>query len=472
LKFEKEILDDHQAKLTVVIEPSQFDQFKIKAVRKISVNTKIAGFRPGKAPIDVVKRLYGDEAIDNEAIEILVNEIYPDLLKEADLKPSGAGKLEKVESKNPPKLVFLVPLEPEISLGDYHSIRMDYTPELIDKEDVDKVIHRLQLNFSTAEPTNHLISQGDLVTVKINANEVNATKDESGVVLKDSPLQLIIGENDSQDEKFPYDGFEQQLLGLKAGDINKFGYHYPKDSPYEKLQGKDIEFIVNVQSVRILKKPELNDEFAKTVGNYDSYDKLQESIKKELEESKTQEYDHNFIYNLIDKIISTSTIKYPPQFFEEEKQRVLKNFEQDLATQNLDLTTYLKMNELDKDKFIKEEIEPAAKHQLEHSLILEEISKKEKIELEKDELKEEYSQTFLEIQSKLDYKKLRRQFTSKGLANRVLIQAASRLMNKRVNKRLIAIATGKYIEGQEIKETKEVLEEKHVIDKANHKRKI
>ena len=95
LKFTKEILEDQQARITVEFEPAFLDEFKQKAVRKISSKTKIAGFRPGKAPVDVVKRLYGDEAIEEEAIELLVNDIYPKLLKEAEINPAAPGTTGK-----------------------------------------------------------------------------------------------------------------------------------------------------------------------------------------------------------------------------------------------------------------------------------------------------------------------------------------------------------------------------------------
>ena len=454
LKFTKDLLENHQVKITVEIESVQFDQYKQRAARKISNDSKIAGFRPGKAPFDVVKRIYGEEAIDNEAVEMLVNDVYPQIIKEAEIKPSGPGTLEKIESKNPPKFIFLVPLEPEINLGDYHAIRKEYSPSSIDQEDIDKVLHRLQLNFATAESTDHPIQKGDLISIKINAKLTKPVESENPDVLINAPYQMIVGEEYPDQEKFPYEGFEKEIMNLNNGEDKKFSYKYPDNSSYEKLKGKEVEFDVNIQSVKSLKKSEINDDFAKTVGNFETLKALGDSIKKELEDTKTRDYDQNYFHDLIDKIISISTIKYPPQVLEDEIAQVLKTFEQDLAIQNLDLATYLKVNELDKDKFMKEEIEPAAKHQLEHSLILTEINKREKIELEKDELQEEYSQTFQEIQSTLDYKKLLRQFTSKGLADRVLMQAASRLMNKRIHKRLKEIATGEYKPISEIKDEK------------------
>jgi trigger factor len=446
LNFTKEILEDQQARITVELESSLLEDFKTRAVRKISSKTKIAGFRPGKAPTDVVKRLYGDEAIEEEAIELLVNDIYPKLLKEADIHPAAPGRLEKTENKNPPKFVFLIPLEPETTLGDYHALRMDYVPVQATDKEVDDVIHQLQLNYSTAAPVDREACLGDLAEIKITANLTNPQKDEKAEVLKDSPYQVILGEEENKEDKFPFAGFDDQVIGLKKNEEKRFIHDYPDSSPFEKLKGKKVEFIIIVQNIRELKKPELNDDFAKTLGNVKSLVDLKESIKKDISDSKVHDYDHKYFDELIDKIISISKIKYPPQVLEDETQRVLSNFEQNLTSQNLDLDTYLKMNQIEKEKFLAEDIKSAAKHQLEQYLVLEEIRKQEKIELEKEELQKEYSKTFSEIQQNTDIQKLRRQFTTKGLANRVLLQTASHLINKRVESRLKEIATGKFVE--------------------------
>ena len=444
MKFTKELQKDHQIKITLDVESSQISEYRLRAVRKISSQTKIAGFRPGKAPLDVVKRLYGDQALEEEAQDLLVHDLYPALIEEAKIKPSGPGRLEQTITSDPPKFIFIIPLEPEVKVGDYHAIRMEYLPEKVKNDEIEKVLHRLQLNFSTAEPVKREIQSGDLVEVMISANSQNPPQNENAEVLKDSPHQLIIGENQSDGDQFPFSGFDTHLIGLRIEEENKFKHKYPKDSAFEKLQGKNVEFLIKVKSIRSLKKPELNDEFAKSLGGYENFQALRDSITKELQGAKDREYDDKFYQDLLDKIIKISIIKYPPHILQEEIDRVLHNFEHSLADQNLDLTTYLKMNNLEREKFVEDEIKPIAIHQLEQTLVLEEIRNLEKIELEKDELQKEYSQSFSELQSTQDFQRLRRQFSTKGLANRVLLQTATRLMNNRVELRLKDIVTGKH----------------------------
>jgi len=126
LKIETHPREDHQTTMVVEVDAERLEGARRRAARKIAERAKIPGFRPGKAPYDVVRRLYGDAVITEEAVEILVDDIYPQAIKEADIKPSGQGQLENIESMDPPKFVFTVPLAPTVELGDYRSVRLPY----------------------------------------------------------------------------------------------------------------------------------------------------------------------------------------------------------------------------------------------------------------------------------------------------------------------------------------------------------
>jgi len=119
LKFEKEILEDRQAKLTVEYSEQEFEGFKRRAAMKIAKNAKIPGFRPGKAPYNVIVNHFGEGAILQEAIDILLDDDYGKILEQAEIEPSSQGSLESIEKYDPPSLVFIIPLEPEVELGNY-----------------------------------------------------------------------------------------------------------------------------------------------------------------------------------------------------------------------------------------------------------------------------------------------------------------------------------------------------------------
>ncbi len=135
MKIEKEVLEDQQVKFTVEVDSDQVEASKRKAAKKIARRVKVPGFRPGKAPYQVIQRQVGDEAILEESIEILVNEVYPQVIKDAEIDPYGPGNLENVPSLDPVTLEFIVPLMPEVEVADYHAIRLPYEPpEITDTE--------------------------------------------------------------------------------------------------------------------------------------------------------------------------------------------------------------------------------------------------------------------------------------------------------------------------------------------------
>ncbi len=459
MKFEKKLLKDHQVQLTVNFDQETFDHYKVLAARSISSKSKVPGFRPGKAPMDVVKRIYGEEYVNEEALELLVHDKYSVLLEEAKVEPAAAGKLEKVEKLNPPELVFIVPLEPVIELGKYQEIQKKFELPQIAEKEIDEVIHNLQLNYATAEKVEREAKKGDLVNFKLTAIVSDPEEGESDELLKDSPYQMVIGEK--QREEFPYEGFDKELLGLKASDKKELTHKYPKNSTFEKLQGKEVKFFIDTLDVKEMKLPEVTDEFAKSISGLDSLEMLKTSIKNQLAYTKNADYEEKYYNELIDEIIAKSKLSYPPVLLEEEIDHVLHDFEHNLAHQNMDLETFLKLNKMKKPDFIEKEIKPVAKRQLEHALVLEQISKEEKIELKQEDIEKAYRQTMYEYQTRDDFNRIKRELSPKKLANSILMQAASRLMNRQVLDRIKQLANGEASnEKEEVKEKKTKKQEK------------
>lgn len=440
MKFEKKTLQNHQLELIVETNLEEFNQSKIKAARTIAKESKIAGFRPGKAPFDVIKRLYGEEYIEERALDTILNELYPVLLKQAELKPYAPGKLEEIIEKKPPKFRLSIPLEPTVELTDYKSIKSPYNLPKIGQNEIDSVLKNLQTNYATAEEVDRKTEKGDLVSLKINAVLTKPQKDQSPEILQNTPHQVILEEN-SDDEQFPFKGFSDNLLGLEKNEQKEITFRYPKDSQYDHLQNEEVKFLIQIESIKKLTKPEVNDDFAKTLG-VDDLNSLKESIQLQLENEKRNEYDNQYYNDLLGKIAQKSKIHYPPQALEEEIQDVLKNIEQNLAGQNLDLDTYLKINNREKEEFIEKDVKPAAQKRLEHALILDEISRTEKIKLDQEDLQREYTKSIQQIQSAPDFHKLQKQLTTRKLSNAMVMQAASRLMNQRTLEKLKAYATG------------------------------
>jgi trigger factor len=440
LKFEKKNLDNHQVEITVETDEEQFKKSKGKAAREISKESKIPGFRPGKAPYDVVLRIYGEDYIEERAVELMINELYPQIIKEADIKPYGPGKLDDILEKNPPKFKLTIPLEPVVELADYKTLKVPYKLPKTTEKEIEAVLKNLQTNYATAEEVDRPSESGDLVTAVINAVMTKPDEGQDAQILKDTPHQAILGEN-TEEEQFPFKGFSDNMIGMSKGEEKEFTHKYPKDSDYEHLRGKEVKFTVRLETVKKLVKPKLDDEFAKTLG-LDDLKTVKESIQLQLETEKRNEYDNEYYDDLLDKLVKKSVVKYPPLALEDEINDVLSNFESNLAKQNLDLDTYLKINSREREDFIEKDIKPAAQKRLEHALVMDEVGRTEKIELDQAELQQEYARSFMQMQNAPDFQKLQKQFTTQKLANVTVMQAASRLMNLKTLEQLKAYASG------------------------------
>jgi len=459
LKIETENRDDHQIKIVAESDEATLETFKVKASRKISNESKIPGFRPGKAPYAVIRRIYGDELIQKQAIEMMIDDIYPKIIEETKVKPYGPGTLEKIESEVPPKFSFLVPLEPEVKIKDFHNIRQEYAlPTVTDKE-VEDYLERVRKTYATAEPVERPTEKGDLVYLKLKGVGQNPETMQEEELFKETPLQLVIGDTTVGENDFPFKDFDQKLIGAKINEEQKFDYDYPADDADTKLAGKTVQFSFTVQSIKFMKLPEVNDELAKMVGKFENTDALKAAIRKQLEMNAKSEYERKYFDELIQKISKDAIVQYPPQAIDDEIEHVLNSIRNDLASQKMDLETYLKTLKKEKGTFINEDVKPVAIKRLEQSLIFEEIAHKENIKLDEKELNNAFSQTIQELQVTSDFQKMQRKLSPQRLSNAIAMQAANRLMSTHVLDRLKDIATGEY-EKKQAEESKNASEKK------------
>jgi trigger factor len=396
----------------------------------------VPGFRPGKAPYEIVVRTFGDAAVTEQAIDLLIDAEYNNILKEADVNPGAAGSLESVESLEPPKFIFRVPLAPEVDLGDYHSIRMDYEWNAPAEEDVDKALEDLRQMYATTENVDRAIEVGDyvLVDVKSETKELNRTGFATFV------------RNENRGTEWPYNGFAKELVGLNAGESKTINHEFPADWEVDELKGLNAEIEVTVKTVRGVTLPDINDEFAKMTGAGETVEALREAVRKDVVTSSQAKYDDVYFVELIEKIKENAKIKFHPHTLEHEGEHVLSDLANRLAQQSMDLDTYFKVRETTREKFIEEEVNPVAKKRLERGLILDEVVRKENIQLDNDALDAEYNNTLNSLaQQGMDFSKLSGgKKGQKQLSEAIAMESASRVMTRKALDTLKAIATGEY----------------------------
>ena len=471
MKIEKQLLEDHQMQLTVEVDAEVMEANKRRAARQIAKRGKIPGFRPGKAPYDVIVRTYGEAAIVEQAMDLLVDDIYPKVLDQAEIKPAAAGSLEKIEELDPPKLIFKVPLAPEIDLGDYRSIRHPYKYSAPGKKELEAALNDFRRMYATTETVERAVELEDYVLVDVKGERVKPKDEEDRAAALSRSGYALVVRKDARDDDWPFPGFGKELVGMKPEETKTIKHKFPKDDPDESLQGETVIFEVTMKTVRAMILPELDDELAKMAGQHETLDDLKEALKQDLENRAQTEYDDEFFVELIDKIKAGATIKYPPQVVEHEAQHVIEDLGQRLSQQGLELDTYFKMQQTTPEKFLEEEAKPVAIKRLERSLIMDQLAREEKIEVDEESLQGEFGQTMMELQYQgMDLSKVRGgKRGQQQVAEAIAMESANRLMTRRILERIKAIATGELEKEEKEKAEAEKKAKKASADKKSEK---
>jgi trigger factor len=412
LNIEQQILENHQVKLTVQVEESKLEEAKHRAARHISQHKKIAGFRPGKAPYPIVLRNFGEETILEEALDILVKDIYPKVIEESNIKPYGPGSLENMPKLDPLTFEFIVPLEPEVVLGNYMEIRIPYKLKSISKKDITKVLEDLRERQVVLEPTDQPAKEGDQVYIKLSIMRLHPAEDEIPSLVNDRRMPVVISLKAENKSEWPFPGFSQHLLGLTNDEEKTVLYTYPENSDYKELRGKETEIKIKVEEIKRRILPELTDEFAQSVSEqYENLASLTDDIRKSLERQTKEDYDNNYNDKIMKELLKDTVIKFPPQMLDREIDLYTEQLENRLTQQKMDMATYLKMRKIDSDA-LRTEIKPQAEERLKHTLVLLEIARAENIHVENNELETESMRTLDELGRMMPAEKARKTLTN------------------------------------------------------------
>jgi trigger factor len=452
LNINTEFLETHEAKLTVIVEPENFEGAKRRAARQLSKKYKIPGFRPGKAPFAVVQKHLGDGAITEQAIGNLIDEIYPKAIEEADLKPYGPGSLEEMSSMDPLTFEFLVPLVPEVELSDYQDIRIEFQTKEVKEENIQEVINNLRESQATIEAVERPIEEGDMVYITLSGDKKGEEDPEKKVLLEERRYPVIIEKEDAtQESEYPFPGFSRKLIGLSVGDKKSFQNTFKKDYEFEELQGVTGIYKVTVEEIKGRSLPEVNDDFAKSVGNYETVEDLNTEIRQTLEEQFESEQLSEYDSQIIDVLAENSTIKYPPQMLEDEIDDFIHDLEHRLANQGLTIDLYLKSRSIEMSG-LRDEVRDNAEARMKRGLILMEVANMEKISIPQEEITERVQKTLQEVAAYYSEEEANRLGTGANLEN-LRSRIATDEIISRTLKKLRNIAMG--ITEEEREETTE-----------------
>jgi trigger factor len=434
LKVTTQELDNCEVLMTVEIDDRQKERLLEKAARRISRQVRIPGFRPGKAPYRIVVSKFGIEAIQDEAMSDLTQEVFQQALSEVDITPYAQASLDDV-AWEPLTMKVKIPVNPVVELGDYRDIRVEFEEPEVTEEEVEEELQRLHDQQATYSPVDRAAQLGDRVSVTVSEKDLNTGE----MLAEESDFALMLHESEEDDELID---FSSHLVGLAAGEQTIWTHTYPADYNLEKLAGKEVEIFTRVNEVKEKEGIELNDDFASLIGDYDTLDELKAGIKEDLIKRKQYEFDRELMPEVLDQVLETiETVKWPLALEEQELDHVIQQRERELAQQGLDLQTYLGMQQKTLEEY-REELRESVQQNIKTSLVLGKIIELEKLEVDREELTQ---QAELMVMLSRGTREAQEAFRSPA----GLQALANNLLYDKARERLLAIAKGE-VEVEEI----------------------
>ena len=352
-----------------------------EAVRALSRRTRVAGFRPGKAPRPVLERVLGPGAVLDEAVDHLMQTAYREALVEKEILPLTNAEVEVVQAEEGKPLIFkaTVQVRPEVELGDYRDFNFRPEIESIDESKVDKVVDELRdQNASLAPVEDRPAMKGDYTVIRMEGSRDGAPF-EGGTSER---MPLIIGE----DRLIP--GFEDNLIGLAVGESKGFDITFPADYFEAELAGKEVHFEVEVRELREKIMPDLDDEFARSMGDFTDLANLRTEVKARLERNALDKARHEFADKIIDYGVANASVDLPDVLIDQEVEVMHDEFRASLARQGITEEAYLKVTSKS-DADLHADFRPDAEKRVKVLLVLSKIAETEGIVISEPDVEAE-----------------------------------------------------------------------------------
>ncbi|HEX3265354.1 MAG TPA: trigger factor [Candidatus Limnocylindrales bacterium] len=365
----------------VELPPERLDAAISEAVRHLSQRNRIPGFRPGKAPRGVLEAVLGKDAVIEEAMDHLVQRAYRDAMVEKEILPLAQAevKVEQGEEGKPVIFTANVQVRPEVTLGDYRGFNFKPEIETIDDAKVQKVVDELRdQNASLGPVIERGARNGDFVIIGYTGTQ-EGVPFEGGSTDR---MPLILGE----ERLIP--GFEANIVGLKPGETKGFDITFPEDYPEDALAGKPAHFEVELKELREKNVPAEDDEFAKSIGQFEDLVGLRAEIKSRLERNALDRARHEFADKIIEYATANATLELPDVLVEQEIEIMHDELRGSLARQGIDEAAYLKVaGKTDAD--LHAEFRPRAEKRVKVLLVLTKVAEAENLEIPDSEVRAE-----------------------------------------------------------------------------------
>ncbi len=384
MAVKSEQVEKNLVKLTFEISREELLKGIDKAYHKNAKKISVPGFRKGKVPKAVIEKYYGEEVFYDDAINFVLPEIYDAAVKEADIVPVARPEIdiEEIKKDEPIVVTALVTTKPEVKLGKYKGIKLDKIEYTVSEEDVDKDIEATRKkNARLITVEDRAVENGDITVIDFDGFA-------DGVAFpggKGENYELEIGSGSF------IPGFEEQLVGAKTGDEIDVKVTFPEKYHAEDLAGKDATFKVKVHEIKTREYPELDDDFASEVSEFETLDEYKKSIREKLEKAAEEKAKTETENAVVDKAVEASSVDIPDAMIEAQIDRMVNDFAQRLSYQGMNLDMYLQYTGSTMEAF-REGFKEQAEKQVRTSLIVEAIAKEEGIEATQEEIDEKIAE--------------------------------------------------------------------------------
>ena len=377
-----ELRDNRQMLLTIEVPQERVDAALAQAARRLSQKYKIPGFRPGKAPREVVERMVGKQALLEEVVDDLGPKVYKEALDAHSIEPYGMGEMEDF-SLEPMVFKMVVPLAPVVELGDYKSLRVPYLAPTVDEHEVEHQLEHIRDNNAILEPvSDDAAAEANMIATV----DIEGAVDGAPFISKQEKVTINLYPPLDRDEEML--DFSEPIIGMKPGEDKAFTLPVPETERYGEFRGKTAEFNVHLHSLQKRELPALDDALAQTVGDYETLEALKTEIRSELAKTAQRQADDRYGDECIETLVKHATIDFPPQMIKVEVDELVARTERRLKEQQMKMADYLEALGKSEEQY-REELKPTAEVRLKRGLALNQLVKDENLTVSDEEVEQQ-----------------------------------------------------------------------------------
>ena len=371
MQVKVENVDKNVIQLEIEVDADKLEQGLQKAFLKNSNKFNIPGFRRGKAPRYIVEKFYGEQVLYEDAINVVCPDAYDQAIEENDLHPVDRPEIDIKQIGKGQTLIFTakVTVKPDVELGEYKGVEVKKTEAIVTDEDVEKEIEKvLDKNARLVSIDDRPVASGDTAIIDFEGF-LDGVPFEGG---KGIDHNLVIGSGTF------IPGFEDQLIGVAAGEEKDVNVTFPEDYGKAELAGKAVNFKVTVKEIKLKELPAMDDEFAKDVSEFDTLEQYKEDLRKKLVENAEHKAHHENEDNVVEKVVENAVVDIPQVMVEKRVDDLIYDFGMRLRYQGLEIEKYLEIMGMDMKAF-REQFSKRAEQEVKTQLVIEKIGIEEAI---------------------------------------------------------------------------------------------